>query len=472
MLKVEQKISKFIQQHTLIEKGDIIVIGVSGGPDSLMLLHYFHSHQVKWGVKVVVVSVDHMLRGDESYEDILFVESFCQQRNIPYLAKRVDVGRALAENKIGLQENARNLRYQAFREAIQKWNATKLALGHHGDDQIETVLMTLTRGSSTQSIGIPIKREFAGVQLIRPLLSSSKKEIEKYCEHYSLQPRLDPSNAKKEYTRNRFRQQILPFIKKENHLAHDHFQRFSQEHAEDDQYMLGLAQKMISDIWDVNEEGISIPIPSFLQMPQPLQRRGIHLILSYLYKQKPSSLSAVHIYGVLSLMNSKHPSGRLQLPSGLLVKRSYETCFFHFDKENEEDPFFHHVLSVGESLTLGEDTVFSLVEEDQLNDHTVGIIVDREEILLPLHVRTRQPGDRIKVKGLNGSKKVKDIFIDEKIPLNERKTWPIITDHKGTVLWIPFLRVSVYAKSREDQLCTSRVLTLKKESASRGQAKI
>ncbi|MEI5909510.1 tRNA lysidine(34) synthetase TilS [Bacillus spongiae] len=471
MLKVEQVLNQFIEQHDLVQEGDKIVVAVSGGPDSLMLLHYLFSNQEKWNINVMAISIDHMLRGEESHRDLLYVMDYCQKNNIPLLPKRIDVSKELKGSQGGVQEKARLLRYRAFEEAIVTYSATKLALGHHGDDQIETVLMSLTRGSSTQAIGIPLRRNFAEAEIIRPLLCLSKEDIVQYCEYHGLNPRIDPSNLKENYTRNRFRKRVLPFLQKENPHVHRHYQRFSQEMYEDDQFLLEITREKMSKIWDIQHGKVTLSITSFLEIPLPLQRRGIHLILNYLYKQKPGSLSAIHIYDVLSLIQKQHPSGTLHLPNNLFVTKSYGTCSFTISEGVEVLQPFHFQLTIGETTSIPSGSVFSISEEYQENHQVECIQLAQNEISFPLHIRTRQPGDRMKVKGLNGSKKVKDIFIDEKVPLDKRNTWPIVTDNDGVILWIPTLKVSELVKDSKDRLSVPTVFVYKKESSSRGHAK-
>jgi tRNA(Ile)-lysidine synthase len=448
---------EFIQRHQLIEDGDRIVTAVSGGPDSLALLHFLHVNRNEWGAEVVAAHLDHMFRGEESYQELLFVKHFCEERQIPFCGERIDVSKIMKDKNGSLQETARNVRYDFLKEVMHTVSADKLALGHHGDDQMETILMKLTRGSAGKArAGIPYKREFPPGQIIRPFLPVTKAEIEDYCRKHHLSPRSDPSNDKDLYTRNRFRRTIIPFLKEENPLVHHQFQQFSEEITEDEVFLEELTREKLNKVWNNTEVFSALEIEGFLAMAEPLQRRGINLILNYLYKQRPSSLSTIHIYGVLGILKGNSPNASLDLPGGLHVTKAYQTCYFHFGKlESGQAPYCYE-LKVNDTLTLpnGSQLVLqdSLLDIDDCNGDRV--YINREDVALPLFIRTRKTGDRLKIKGLEGTKKIKTLFIDEKVPRHLRGEWPVVVDSEDKILWVPGMKKSIYdlGEARENSL--------------------
>lgn len=451
---LEQTIKRFIQDHCLIEKGDRIMVAVSGGPDSLALLHFLDSNKAEWQVEVMAAHLDHMFRGDESYQELLFVKEYCNKRNIPFYAERVDVSMEIERTNGSMQEMARQIRYAFLMEVMEEASATKLALGHHGDDQVETILMKLTRGASGAGrAGIPLKRSIAAGLIIRPFLSVTKEHIEEYCEKHDLNPRRDPSNLKEDYTRNRFRKKVLPFLKKENPHVHLQFQRFSEELAEDEAYLEELTWDKLNKVWNNTEDFSSLHIDGFLAMPQPLQRRGINLILNYLYKLRPSSLSSIHIYDVLGILKGKTPNASLDLPKGLKVTRAYHTCYFHFGELALTEAPYCHEIKVNKMLELQGGYQFLLYFSSSLTEDRTGdrIYIDPDKVTLPLYVRTRKSGDRMKVKGLEGSKKLKTLFIDEKVPVHLRDEWPIVVDADNHILWVPGMKKSHYDLGEEQE---------------------
>ncbi|WP_433746146.1 tRNA lysidine(34) synthetase TilS [Falsibacillus pallidus] len=447
MLAYERKVSAFIERHGLVEKGDRIMVAASGGPDSLSLLHFLSRRTSLYGIELACITVDHMLRGKESHEDVLFMEGFCAALGIPCEAASIDIKARMDEEGKGMQETARYHRYLFFEETLQDKGYTAIATGHHGDDQTETILMRLTRGALGKSrAGIPVQRPFGSGKIIRPLLCLNKNEIEEYCRFYELNPRRDPSNEKDDYTRNRFRHRVLPALREENPQFHEQFQRFGEELREDEDFLQELTRAEMNKLWNKHQDQISFEITRFHQMPLPLQRRGIQLILNYLYEELPSSISAVHIDAVQQLLKSgSNVSGQLDFPHHLKVIRSYNHCCFTFRQSASADPYEIELPVPGE-ITLPNGSAIIAGSSDSLprKNGNSSICLDTTMLNLPLIVRTRRDGDRIAVKGLNGTKKVKDIFIDCKIPARLRDSWPIVTDQSGEILWMPGIKKSKY----------------------------
>ncbi|WLR55079.1 tRNA lysidine(34) synthetase TilS [Mesobacillus subterraneus] len=451
---IEQKVNAFLERHDFQLNNMSIAVGVSGGPDSLALLHFLSSLRERNSLKIVAVHVDHMFRGEESYQDALFVKDFCGQRDIPFEMKRTDVPAYMRETGLSSQQAARECRYSFFEQMMEKHQLQYLALGHHGDDQVETVLMRLTRGSSGKArAGMPFSRGIGPFTIFRPFLCLSKEELKEYCSVKSLKPRIDPSNEKTYYSRNRFRKSVLPFLKEENPAVHEHFQRFSEELQMDEEYLIELTSEELNKVMKKEDKRITISISSFQEMPMPLQRRGIKLILNYLYNDRPASLSAIHIEKIFSIIRNPHPSGTLDFPSGLRIIRSYGNC--HFELNPPERQSYHFELSEPDQLRLPNGGVIDAQLLNGAHERKVSndcFIVDLEQTGTPLIIRTRRNGDRISLKGMTGSKKVKDIFIDMKIPLAQRNEWPIVTDMEGRILWLPGMKKSNHESTEGNRL--------------------
>ena len=442
-----KRVQAFIERHELLKENSTIVIGVSGGPDSLALLHVLWSIHHPKNLKLIVAHVDHMFRGKQSEKDLLYVDKYCQSLGVVFEAKQINVRNYQKTYQLSSQVAARNCRYQFFEQIMVKYHADYLALGHHGDDQIETVLMRLVRGSTSLGYaGIQAIRSFGTGRIIRPFLSVSKREIEQYCEQNKLNPRIDPSNEKDDYTRNRFRHHILPFLKQENSQVHERIQHFSELITEDECYLKELTiEKMNKVIKKKDEAQLSFYRKRFLSMPKPLQRRGIQLILNYLYPEIPPSLSTVHIDNLLSLLKNEHPSGMLHFPNGLRIVRSYDECILTFGEEEAQSYRFTLDIPGHTYFSNGSEIISEIwgCYPDGMDGNDV-FIIDPDLISLPLYVRSREIGDKVSLKGMNGTKKVKDIFIDNKIPLHERQVFPLIEDNDGRIIWLPGLKKSSY----------------------------
>ncbi|WP_409296427.1 tRNA lysidine(34) synthetase TilS [Peribacillus sp. SCS-26] len=442
---LERRILHYIKTHKLLEPGEKLLAGVSGGPDSLALLHFLANLRGDYGIQLYTAHVDHMFRGRESYEDLLFVKDACRALDIAFEGKSMDVNAYREETGLSPQNAARVLRYQFYREVMDKYGIRKLALGHHGDDQIETILMRLTRGASGFArAGIAVKRRFHEGEIIRPFLAADKEEILDYCRRHGLNPRMDPSNEKGSYSRNRFRISVLPFLKRENIKAHEHFQRFSEETREDEELLLDLARTRMESVWVKKDRMHSaIRIQALAAMPNSLQRRGIQLILNYLYGENPESLSAKHITQVKELLLNPDPSAELHFPNNLLVKKSYDLCMFSF-LQAQPKPYSVKLKVPGVTqLPNGYCIEAQFVDRLPESRSNSTFLIRKGGSLLPLHARTRLNGDRMLLKGLKGgSKKIKDLFINEKTPAESRDSWPIVTDASGEILWVPGIRKS------------------------------
>jgi tRNA(Ile)-lysidine synthase len=443
---LETKVEVFLDRHGFALENKKIVVGVSGGPDSLALLHYLWAQKEKRNLSVVVAHLDHMFRGQESYEDALFVKSFCEKKAICFEMAQVNVPERMERTGNSSEVEAREARYEFFAEVMEKYGYSYLALGHHGDDQIETILMRLTRGSTGRArAGIPFTRPFANGVIFRPFLSVTKAEIQQYCQKHQLEPRIDPSNEKSIYSRNRFRKEVVPFLKLENRHVHEHFQRFSEELQSDEAFLQELTAQSMNKVMTIDElSHITIDIKRFLKVPLPLQRRGIQLILNYLYKEKPASLSAIHINQVFSLIHHPQPSGKLDLPSGLKVIRSYLKISFQFQLPDVQGYYFELTEPGWIDLPDGGRIKVEYIDEKlPISDPSTSVF-DAEKIKWPIKIRSRKMGDRMTLKGMIGSKKIKDIFIDRKVPVQERDTWPVITDGEDTIIWLPGLKKSSF----------------------------
>lgn len=439
---IKAKIHSFLKKKQIDLTNKVIVVGVSGGPDSMALLHFLYEEQKRASFQLIAACLDHMFRKEQSYEEALFVLNFCKERNIPCEIKQIDVTHYIQKHSLSTQVGARECRYQFFTEVMQKNNADYLALAHHGDDQIESVMMRLTRGATSKArAGIPFQREFATGSIIRPFLPLTKEEIYEYLKKERIEYRLDPSNEKDAYFRNRIRHHVLPHLKKENPLVHQHFQRFSEEILEDEALLERMTKEHLKKIISFDQENeIQFSIKQFIQLPMALQRRGIHLILNYLYKNHAVSLTFTHVDQIFSLLTSEHSSFEINLPQGLKVLRAYDNCKFSFAEELTEN-YEIEITSVGEYILPTKEVIqvdYKEVKIDKISEWELFLPLNDETF--PITIRTFKEGDRICLPHLNGTKKVNRLFIDEKIPLALRKSWPMLVSKTGEILWVIGLR--------------------------------
>lgn len=438
---MKNKILAFVHRHQLLTKDSTVLIGVSGGPDSMALLHFLCSIREAWNLELIAISVDHQLRGEEAQADLHYVQEQCAHWQVKFVGTSVDVPSYKQERHVGTQIAARALRYQCFEEQMNKFQADYLALGHHGDDQVETMLMNLVRSASSSAFsGIPVKRHFATGFIIRPFLCVTKPSLQSYCNENQIIPRIDPSNEETTYTRNYFRKHLLPLIKNKNSNIHTTVQRLSESFQEDERFLQDEAAKVVSRVVTFSEKGeiASFEIDLFKSHAHALQRRAYHLILNYLYNTKlPENLSYVHEAQFFALLEANKGNVQIDFPRNLKLEKSYQKLNFFFQSQTFHIRSFQEKLNIPEEVELPDGSKVTAIYTDipREQDEYTYLCVS-EEIAMPLHIRTRQAGDRMGWKGLDGSKKIKDIFIDAKIPRKERETWPLVTDNNGAILWL------------------------------------
>ncbi|SDZ66293.1 tRNA(Ile)-lysidine synthase [Evansella caseinilytica] len=449
---MNQTVNDFIEKHRLIAEDDHLLVAVSGGPDSMALLHFLTA-SAKPIRQISVCHVEHGLRGESSIGDLHFVQSYCGEKNIPFYFSRPDVNKCKKERGMSTQEAARACRYEYFEQLMKKLKASKIALAHHGDDQVETVLMRQVRGSLSGLKGIPVQRPFAGGQMIRPFLCVEKNGILQYCSKNRIPYRKDESNESDVYQRNRFRK-ILPFLKQENPKVHEVIQRQSEQLEAEDALLQQLAEEALKEaVVSKTEQLVILKVKHFLNIPIALQRRCVHLILNYLSQDVGQRLSVRHQDDILALLRKDLPSGSIHLPKGLRVEKSYDQCFFSTeDTVQPEAPDEKKQIPIPGMVRLKQGKIVaSLSENDEESAADPSVfLADIRALSTPLFVRRRKPGDRIAQLGLKGTKKVKDIFIDEKIPKHDRQRWPVIVDHADNILWLPGVRRSNIALVHEN----------------------
>lgn len=437
---MKRNVMTFINKHQLLTKESTVLVGVSGGPDSMALLHFLHSIREEWKLKLIAISIDHQLRAESSTADLLYVRKMCGNWGIECIGASLDVPSYKQDNRVGTQVAAREMRYQYFAEQMEKYQADYLALGHHGDDQVETMLMGLSRSANSNALaGIPVTRSFATGSIIRPLLRVTKEEIETYCQTHNIAPRIDPTNYETNYTRNFFRKNVLPLLKEKNKNIHTTVQHLSETLQQDEKYMRDEAEKVLQETvkLDPDIKKATIKIDVFHTHPSALQRRTFHLILNYLYNRPPKDLSYIHEEQFFALLRSDKGNLRMDFPSSLKLEKSYEKVVFYFSSQHTNNPSYHKMLDIPGRLDLPDgSTIISLYNDNYQEQNEYSYFCNVDQIALPLHIRSRHKGDRMRWRGLEGSKKLKDIFIDAKIPQSERDKWPILTDDNGEILWL------------------------------------
>lgn len=452
-MSFELKVKTFIEEEQLLQQGDHLLIAVSGGVDSMALLHYFVQTQEQWNIQVEAVHVDHMLRGEASAEDRAFVQKYCDDNGVYLHATEIPIPAIMAQENGNTQLICRRERYLYFKEVLQKTNANKLVTAHHADDQLESVLMALTKNATMNSMqGIRPQRLFEGKSLIRPFLTVTKSEIGEYLLRKGLDYREDASNSKDTYVRNRFRHHVVPLLEAENPRVTEQVTHFTKQLQEDDTFLMTLAQDVFSQIIiRSNENTYSMEIEAFQLVPLALQRRLILILLNYLYKDSNTIQSYALLTSILKLCETTAGYAEIHLPEDFLAVRRYGKLTIQKNEplEGLASPE-NQVISTANgwtTLTNGERLrVVNLhdLSSELLTDTAQLFYFNASKLHLPLYVRARRDGDRMLLKGMDQPKRLSRLFIDEKIPLNERNSWPLLISQSDEVVAVIGVRMGIF----------------------------
>ena len=302
---MKNKILETIKKYNMIENGGKVVLAVSGGPDSICMLDILkdikNDEKIDMNFEIVVAHVNHMIR-KEAEEDEKYVKKYCEENQIEFYSKSIDVQKMANNNKIGLEEAGRKARYDFFDEISEKTNAQKIAIAHNKNDKVETVLMHILRGSGINGLkGIEPKRE----KYIRPLIECERNEIEEYCNEKNLQPRIDKTNFENEYTRNKVRNLLIPYIQKEfNPNLIQTIDRLSNLVAEEEDYMDKQVQKIYEEILiNENEKEIQLDLKMFNLQEKVIKSRVILYTITRLFGNS-KGLEKIHIEDIIKLCSN------------------------------------------------------------------------------------------------------------------------------------------------------------------------
>lgn len=438
---------KFIQKESLIETGNHILVACSGGVDSVVLLHFLATNRDFLSIQVAAVHIDHMLRGEQSAQDGELVKKLCEELKVPFHGGKIPVPDLIEKEGGNVQAVCREERYKCFAELMVNNDYDLLATAHHADDQLETVLMDVTKGSAPS--GIPITRTLGNGRIIRPLLPVVKGSLYNYAEENDLPFNEDPSNESDAYMRNRFRRHIVPQILKENPQAAEKVFSMTKQLQEDEAFLQVLAKEQIEQLVEFTEVGLpSISSNRLISMPTALQRRVITLLLGYLYDEEKmfvrykSSLIEQIIYH----LNSSDGNVSIDLPLSYQFLREYDKLTFVKERRKLD-------LDARKMLPKGVQTNWihgQWLYWSNMDDVHSYIVEEAKEIMyfdlptdaLPLFVRRKKDGDRIFLAGMKNAKRLSRLFIDEKVSRTERDELPVVVTSQDDVCAVPGLRYS------------------------------
>ena len=466
MNDIVRAVRETIDEHGLLISGDTVVIGVSGGADSLVLLHVLRRLKGDYSVRLVAGHLEHGIRGEESLGDADHVRDICQGWGVPVTVVHRDVPAIARQRRLAIEEAARQERYRFLGDLARSVGGRTVAVAHHGDDQVETVLMHLLRGSGLAGLrgmrplsrldDLRLGQEPAvppdaadRIRLIRPLLTVQRAAIEEYCREQGLRPRFDRSNLDTTYFRNRLRHELLPVLETYNPSVREVLRRTAEAIAGDYEVLRQRLAEVLSEVVRAESaEAISFDLEVLRALPDGLARsvlrEGIHRL-----RWSLRNVGWVHVDEALRVVRRGQTGMAATLPGGLMLRLGYHEAVLS-DVGYVGAPRGPHLVGPSReaaspgSTPLNEEWVLVLTEaarealppERAAGPHPLIAYLDAERLSMPLVLRTRQPGDWLMPLGMGGHRqKLADMMINCKIPRQERDTTPLLVCGED-IVWV------------------------------------
>lgn len=437
---MKKVILRTIKKYNLLEKNKSVVVAVSGGADSMALLNLLVEIKELYNLHLVVAHVNHKKRENSDLDEVL-VNKVALENGLDYEVYYLP--KCLTNENF--HEYARRERYNFFKRVAANYKADCIVTAHHADDHLETQIYRLLYHSTVSGlIGIEPIVEYCGLKIIRPLIEVTKDDIYKYCSESRIEYREDESNQSDVYTRNRIRKYIIPALAEETFSVYEHSRSISEQLSEDEAFFNLQVDQLMNEVSEI--KGVFKVSRSFINsLPKSLSRRLIKRILQqFMIKD----IQTVHIEEVLSVMQSSKPNLSVTLPNQICCVIAYDIV--QFSTMLDEIEPYEMILDVDSTLVLPQGSTLC-IRENKVDEKTEKSCINKvdlcyNEIELPLKVRTRKPGDRITLMNGHGTKKIKEIMIECRVPKHLRDTWPIITDSNDRIIWIPLLKKSSYCQ--------------------------
>ena len=431
-MNIEERVFSYIEKYNMIEAGSQVIVGISGGGDSVCLLFLLSKYQKRRPFHLLGIHVNHGIRGQEALRDQEYAKKLCERLGVPFTVYTYSVPAIAQQEKRSLEEAGRMVRRRAFEEkAASLGKKAVIALAHHENDNAETVLHNLIRGTKAAGMGgiRPIQEIGEGVAYIRPLLKVTREEIETYLRQQKIPWMIDSTNQELEYTRNRIRHRIIPEMEKINPKAVSHIAQAADTFQAIEEYLTGQADMLYREYVEQRENGYWIRKELFLEK-ELMQSYVIRMVLEQAADKK-QDLTAFHVESILSLGKGR-TGASVSLPGGVLASQVYGDLYVRLPDSGEAP------------LKELELEIFPW-ENQQIPEKTYTKWFDYDKIKSSLEIRHRKPGDFLTITDTGGRKKIKDYFIDCKIPREEREKLTLLAEGSH-ILWVVGYRISQYYK--------------------------
>lgn len=450
---IKERFLSYIEENSLINKGEGVVVGLSGGPDSVCLLHLLCSVRKALDLKIAAAHINHMIRGEAANGDEDYSRRLCEKMGVQFFALRKDVEGFAKSSGLSSETAGRRVRYDFFDEVLKKTGYSKVATAHNANDQAETVLLRIMRGTGLDGLaGIPVKRDD---KYIRPILFMKREEVEGYCEENSLEPRIDGTNLEKIYSRNKVRLDILPYMKENfNKDVVEAINRMALLLQEDNKFIVEEVNRNYKKYCIEKIDKVIIQKEVFNERNAIIGR-----IIRMAIKKVNGSQYDVELKHIKEIQNIQRMSTNkiVDLPYGICAENVYGDIHIKLKASVKKDKYdeivYEKSLIDGKKIEFGqylfEFKVLSKNENIQFEKNNYIKYFNYDKINGNIIIRQRKNGDKINPLGMNGSKKLKDIFIDMKIPKEERELIPIV-QFDDDIAWVVSLKLSNKFKVTSD----------------------
>lgn len=425
------KVIKYIKENDLLEENDKVLVALSGGPDSVCLLHILYKLKEKLNIELGAIHINHMLRGKESDEDEKYISKLCDELGINYYVKRIDIEYIAKDTSVSLEVAGRNERYKAFEEIRKNDRYDKIAVAHNANDQAETILMRMMRGTGLEGLtGIKAKREDG---IVRPILCLNRQQIERYCEENNLNPRIDASNYERIYSRNKVRLDILPYMKENfNGDVIETLNRMALLLQKDNEFIEEYSKRCYNRYCENQNDKLKVSKELFMNEMESIITR----VIIRAFKEVSNcyqNFEMKHIYEIVNLAN-KGTGKKINLTNKITCENLYGNIIFKVNEVENKVNKSHEIRLCKDDILNNYifdkyEINFEIISNKNKVDFSKNNLIklfDYDKIEKEITIRYRKDGDRIIPLGMKGSKKLKDIFIDLKVPRENRDITPIV----------------------------------------------
>lgn len=422
-----QKVKSTIEEYRLLNENDKVVVAVSGGPDSMCLLDILRRMQQNMNIGLIVAHINHCTRGEESDGDEEYVKNYCQKNCITFYSLRVNIEKLAKEKGISTEMAGREARYEFFDKILLENGAHKIALAHNANDLAETVLMRIIRGTGLEGLeGIKPIRDG---KYIRPILYCMRSEIEAYCEKEKINPRIDKTNEQSIYSRNKIRLDLIPYIREHfNADIINTINRLAMNARMDNEYFDYVTEHAFLKYCTQGKEGYTVDKELFSEY-EAIITRVIRMCLSKSLGNT-YNIERKHIYDVIELQ--KNISGKsINLPKNIVCTNNYGSIIIGKKQNKTSNKNLMYKLEIDKDMYIEEIDASLILKKIKKNDYKCYNkkyvkVFDLDKIENDIMLRYKREGDKITPLGMNGTKKIKKVFNEIKIPVNERESTPLL----------------------------------------------